>query len=88
MSGKKECFKDLKPSEGATIVGIAGGLVSQGTGIFCFNIEDDSGFRHHIELPNSLYIPGLPQTLLCPQHWAQVDAEVLRRLPPLEADAR
>ncbi len=75
MSGKKECFKDLKPSEGATIVGMAGGLVSQGTGIFCFNIEDDSGFRHHIELPNSLYIPGLPQTLLCPQHWAQVDAD-------------
>ena len=73
MSGKKECFKDLKPSEGATIVEIAGGLVSQGTGMFCFNIEDDDGFKHHIELPNSLYIPGLPQTLLCPQHWAQVD---------------
>ena len=75
MSGKKECFKDLKPSEGATISGIAGGLVSQGTGTFCFNIDNDSGFRHSIHLPNSLYIPGLPQTLLCPQHWAQVDAD-------------
>jgi hypothetical protein len=75
MSGKKECFKDLKPSEGPTTSGIAGGLVSQGTGTFCFNIDDDSGFRHSIHLPNSLYIPGLPQTLLCPQHWAQVDAD-------------
>jgi hypothetical protein len=75
MSGKKECFKDLKPSEGATIVGIAGGLVSKGTGTFCFNIEDEDGVKHHIELPHSLYIPGLPQTLLCPQHWAQVDAD-------------
>jgi hypothetical protein len=74
ISEKKECFQDLKVSEGATIVGIAGGLVSQGTGTFCFTIDDDSGIRHNIHLPNSLYIPGLPQTLLCPQHWAQVDA--------------
>ena len=75
MSGRKECFRDFKPSEGATITGIAGGLVSQGTGTFCFNIDNDSGSRHNIRLPNSLYIPGLPQTLLCPQHWAQVDAD-------------
>jgi hypothetical protein len=75
MSGKKECFQDLKVSEGATIVGIAGGLVSQGMGTFCFTIDDDSGIRHNIHVPNSLYIPGLLQTLLCPQHCAEVDAD-------------
>ena len=69
MLGNKERFKDLQPSEGATIVGIAGGLVSQDTGTFCFDIEDSSGIRHTIQLPNSLYIPGLPQTVVCPQHW-------------------
>ena len=65
----------MRPSEGAIIVGTAGSLVSQGTGTFCFDIEDSSGIRHTIQLPNSLYIPGLPQMLLCPQHWAQVDAD-------------
>ena len=73
MSGKKECFCDLHLSEGDTVVGIAGGLVSQGTGTFCFDLEDDSGTQHTIRLPHSHYIPGLPQTLLCPQHWAQLD---------------
>ena len=73
MSGRKECFKDFHPSEGATISGIAGGLVSQGTGTFCFQIDDDKSFRHSIRLTDSLYIPGFPKTLLCPQHWAQID---------------
>ena len=48
MSGKKECFHDLRLSEGDTVVGIARGLVSQGTGTFCFKLEDDSGVWHTI----------------------------------------
>jgi hypothetical protein len=73
MSGSKDCFKDLRLSEGATISGIAGGLVSQGQGTFCFQLDDDDGVRHSIHLPNNLYVPGLPKTLLCPQQWAQHD---------------
>ena len=48
MSDKKECFHDLRLSEGDTVIGITGGLVSQGTGTFCFDLEDDSGVRHTI----------------------------------------
>ena len=73
MSPRKECFQDLKPVEGATVTGIAGGIVANARGTFCFNIEDETGHIHTIKLPGSLYIPTLPQTLLCPQHWAQLD---------------
>ena len=72
MSPRKECFQDLKPVERATVTGIAGGIVANARGIFCFNIEDKTGPIHIIKLPGSLY-PTLPQTLLCPQHWAQLD---------------
>ena len=33
------------------------------------------GDIHTLQLSNSLYVPGLPQTLLCLQHWAQVDQD-------------
>jgi len=36
-----------------------------------FSIEDDNGKIHRIKIPNSLYLPGLKQCLLSPQHWAQ-----------------
>ena len=68
MSGKQEFFHDLHLSQGDTVVDITGGLVSQGTSTFCFDLEDDSDVRHAIRLPHIHYIPGLPQTLLCPQH--------------------
>ncbi len=68
-------FEDLHPSEGATIVSIARDLVSQGTGTFCFHLEDDSGICHTIQLHDSIYIPGLFQTVLCPQHWPQLDTD-------------
>jgi hypothetical protein len=73
ISPRKECFQDLEPVEGATVTGIAGGIVASTRGTFCFNIEDHTGNIHTIKLPGSLYIPNLPQTLLCTQHWAQLD---------------
>lgn len=33
------------------------------------------GDIHTLKLSNSLYVPGLPQTLLCIQHWAEVDQD-------------
>ncbi len=36
-----------------------------------FSLEDDNGKIHTIKIPNSLYLPGLKQCLLSPQHWAQ-----------------
>ncbi len=38
---------------------------------FVFKLEDDDGKIHTIRIPNSLYIPRLPLSLLSPQHWAQ-----------------
>jgi hypothetical protein len=73
MSPRKECVQDSKPVEVATVTGIAGGFVTNTQGTFCFNIEEDTGHIHTIKLPGSLYILNLPQTLLCPQHWAQLD---------------
>ena len=73
MSGVRECFQDLKDIDDPAILakGIAGGLQIKGSGTFCFKLEDDKGKLHTIKLPNSAYIPGLPVTLLCPQHWSQ-----------------
>eukprot|EP00956_Cyclotella_meneghiniana_P007758 scaffold10339_cov41-Cyclotella_meneghiniana.AAC.14 len=42
-------------------------------GTFCFKLEDEAGKLHTIELKNSLYVPNLKRTLLCPQHWSQLD---------------
>jgi hypothetical protein len=72
MSGNRNCFEDLKPLDSA-VGGIAGGLAVKGRGTFCFKLEDSNGKRHTIKLYNSLYVPGLPTTLLCPQHWTQLD---------------
>ena len=77
LSSRKECFKDLKPcSEGFTCDGFTdkkgGGASIAGIGTFCFQMEDDDGGYHLIEIPNSLYIEGATITLLSPQHWAKV----------------
>ena len=64
-----ERFKPLKTN--AIVGGIQGGLAIRGEGTFVFNIEDDEGKTHTIRIPNSLYVPELPMSLLSPQHWAQ-----------------
>ena len=64
-----ERFKPLKTN--AIVGGIQGGLAIRGEGTFIFNIEDDEGKTHTIRIPNSLYVPELPMSLLSPQHWAQ-----------------
>ncbi len=50
---------------------IGNGLTIKGKGIFKFSIKDDNGKIHTIKIPNSLYLPGLKQCLLLPQHWVQ-----------------
>jgi hypothetical protein len=73
MSPCKEYFQYLNAVEGATITGIAGGIVATVQGTICFNVEDGKDQIQAIKPFGSLYIPNLPQTLLCPQHWAQLD---------------
>ena len=73
MHGQRpHLFEDLHLIDNAGEVnGIGEGLAIKGKGIFKFSIEDDNGKIHTIKIPNSLYLPGLRQCLLSPQHWAQ-----------------
>jgi hypothetical protein len=48
--------------------GIGDGLAIKGKGTFKFSIKDDNGNIHTIKITNSLYLPGLKQCLLSPQH--------------------
>ena len=72
MANAPHLFEDLHLIDNAGEVnGIGEGLAIKGKGIFKFSIEDDNGKIHTIKIPNSLYLPGLRQCLLSPQHWAQ-----------------
>jgi hypothetical protein len=72
MSNNRAHFENFRPSHSAATVGrIVGGLAIKGEGTFKFTMEDDDGKIHTIRIPNSLYIPRLPMSLLSPQHWAQ-----------------
>jgi hypothetical protein len=51
--------------------GIGEGLDIAGTGTLVLRVQDDIGKVHTIKIPNSLYLPGLRQCLLSPQHWVQ-----------------
>jgi hypothetical protein len=61
MSGNKDHFEDLRPYTGNSVKGIAGGLKIEAIGIFTFAIQDDSGAKDIIRIPNSLYVPELEQ---------------------------
>ncbi len=43
-------------------------------GTFVSDIKDDTSHRHIISIQDSLFVPGLQYTLLCPQHWVQTAA--------------
>ena len=60
----------IKPSK-RQLIGISGSLDIKGTGTVKWVIEDDDGVRHHIHIPNTLYVPEAPMRLLSPQHWSQ-----------------
>lgn len=51
--------------------GISGSLTEVWKGTIEWTIEDDYGRRTRVRIPNSYYVPGLPERLMSPQHWAQ-----------------
>ncbi len=72
MANAPHLFKNLHLMNNVGEVnGIGKGLAIKGKGMFKFLLEDDTGKTHTIKIPNSLYLPGLKQCLLLPQHWAQ-----------------
>ena len=72
MSNDISHFENFQPSRtNATMGGIIGSLANKGEDTFAFQVENDDGKIHTIRIPNSLYLPDLPLSLLSPQHWAQ-----------------
>jgi hypothetical protein len=73
MVNSEHLLKDLKltPHNKRWVNGINKGLIIVGEGTFRFTITDDNGRHHTIQIPNSLYLPGLKSCLLSPQHWTQ-----------------
>jgi hypothetical protein len=72
MANAPHLFEDLHLINNVGEVnGIGDGLAIKGKGTFVFSLEDDNRKSHTIKIPNSLYLPGLRQCLLSPQHWAQ-----------------
>ncbi len=72
MANAPHLFKDLHLiNDAGEVNGIGDGLAIKGKGTFMFSLKDDNGKIHTIKIPNSLYLPGLRQCLLSPQHWAQ-----------------
>jgi len=72
MANAPHLFEDLHLINNVGEVnGIGEGLAIKGKGTFVFSLEDDNGKIHTIKIPNSLYLPGLKQCHLSPQHWVQ-----------------
>ena len=76
LSNALHLFENLQlTNDAGEVNGIGEGLAIKGKGTFVFSLEDDNGKIHTIKIPNSLYLPGLKQCLLSPQHWAQEAGE-------------
>ena len=71
MLPNKDHFKDLMLKQIGECTGIGTRLTIASKGHFLMNSEDDNGGIHKIEIPNSLYVPGLWMVLLTSQHWGQ-----------------
>jgi hypothetical protein len=72
MANAPHLFEDLHLINNVGEVnGIGEGLAIKGKGTFVFSLKDNNGKIHTIKIPNSLYLPGLKQCLLSPQHWGQ-----------------
>jgi len=69
MANAPHLFEDHHLIDNAGEVnGIGKGLAIKGKGTFKFSLEDDNSKIHTIKIPNSLYLPGLKQCILSPQH--------------------
>ena len=53
------------------VKGISGKLQAGHKGTVRWNIEDDQGVKHTLDIPDTFFIKELPIRLLSPQHLAQ-----------------
>ena len=79
MSDRKDHFVDIRPWPGPEtfVIGVGNGkLKVESMGTFIFNVDDEFGKIMTVQIPNSVYVPELGRTLICPQHWAKEDGDV------------
>ena len=72
MFGNKDLFEDLVFKDLGEF-NEGGELNIADIETLAIKMENDNGQTHLVQIPNSLYVPNLQMTLLCPQHWAQQD---------------
>ena len=62
---------ELKPAKNTKVKGARGNLQIKGMWTSRWRIQDDKSNHHEMYIKNALCIPGLPISLLSPQHWSQ-----------------
>jgi len=70
ISNDKNEFKTLRPLTKTYLSGVGGRVPVEGIGTLCWELEDDLGFKHMIQVHDAYYCSSAPLRLLCPQQWA------------------
>ena len=71
MSNDKRHFVGtIRQYRTSTVKGVGGSLPIKGIGTVKWKITDDNGRQHAFEISGTLYVPGLRNSMLSPQHWA------------------
>lgn len=76
MTNNAAQLEDLVLSDLGVCAGCDGSTIPIcGKGTWVLPIQDDEGQWHTLRIPDTLYIPGLKRSLLCPQHWSKVSKD-------------
>ena len=63
-------FIDTPTKHKGQLTGVSGSIPIKSSGTVKWSIADDTGRIHSLIIPNTLYVPGIPDRILSPQHWA------------------
>ena len=74
MSSNKDLFEDLILKDLHGCKGVGGELAIADIGMLTIKLDNNNGRIHLIQIPNTICMPNLQETWLCPQHWAQQGA--------------
>ena len=71
MSNNKNHFVGrVTPVRTSNVIRVNRTLPIRGTGTVVWKLNDDEGRTHVFKIHGTLYVPGLKNSILSPQHWA------------------
>ena len=71
MSNNKNHFiGPITPAGISNVIGVNRTLPILGTGTVVWKLNDDEGRTHVFKIQGTLSVPGLKNSILSPQHWA------------------